>query len=64
MMVVAAADIATQSPLSDYPSGRFMIGLAHAAGTVMSISSGREIIDQLNQSLAVSISPSAELNNQ
>lgn len=58
MMIIAGADMATQSPLSEYRSGRFLIGLAHVTGTIMSLTSGKEIIDQINGELTIAANQS------
>ncbi|HEY5667527.1 MAG TPA: CDP-alcohol phosphatidyltransferase family protein [Candidatus Saccharimonadales bacterium] len=44
----AAADIGTESPLAELASGRAALGVTHCVCTKLSITSGAEVLDQLN----------------
>ena len=55
MAVQAVSDVATQTPLANRPTGRFVLGSAHTAGTVLSIKSGAEILAQLNSGIEAAL---------
>lgn len=48
MVLVAAADVVTQSPLADIREGRIALGVAHLSATVLSVTTGMHLVSELN----------------
>jgi hypothetical protein len=55
MVVIDAVDTAIQSPIADNASGRVLLSMAHVTGTMMSLSSGAEIINQLDDGMSTAL---------
>ncbi|MGH7239305.1 MAG: CDP-alcohol phosphatidyltransferase family protein [Candidatus Saccharimonadales bacterium] len=51
MLFSSIADTLTESPIADTRAGRVVLGTAHIATTAMSLKSGYEIINMLNDSI-------------
>jgi phosphatidylglycerophosphate synthase len=51
MVVIDSVDTAIQSPIADNAAGRVLLSMAHVTGTMLSLSSGAEVVAQLDEGL-------------
>jgi len=48
-VVIDSVDTAIQSPIADNAAGRVLLSMAHVTGTMLSLSSGAEVVAQLDE---------------